>query len=100
MEIIVNQYHIGRLLAHICSILAHCNANVCLLEGHTIVDSVSGHAHNVARTLQGLDNLQLVSWRDAIEDAHIVRHLVQLMLVQLIDLLARQCLMVYGIDAN
>lgn len=54
MKVIGDENHVGGLLAHIGTVLAHCNANVSTLQGDAIVDAVTRHADNVAATLQRL----------------------------------------------
>ena len=66
-EVVVEQGHSGGFLAHIGSGDAHRDADVRLLQGWRIVDAVSGHRHDLAAVLPGLDDAELVRRRDARE---------------------------------
>lgn len=100
MEIIIDQDHISRLLTHICPVLSHGYADVRLLQGHSVVHPVARHADYVATALQGLDYLQFVAWRYAVEYAHVVGYLVQLVLVHLIHFLTGKRLVMDCIDTD
>lgn len=54
MEVVVDDDHVGRLLADVGAVLAHGDADVGALQGDAVVDTVAGHADNVAGALQGL----------------------------------------------
>lgn len=54
LEVVVHQYHVGRLLADISARLAHRHANVSGLQGHGVIHPVARHGHHSADVLEGL----------------------------------------------
>uniref|UniRef100_A0A1I8HDJ1 Secreted protein n=1 Tax=Macrostomum lignano TaxID=282301 RepID=A0A1I8HDJ1_9PLAT len=59
-EIVIQQYHVRRLLAHVAPSDAHSNANVRLLQSRRIVHSVPSHRHNIAQLLKCFNNDELL----------------------------------------
>ena len=59
-KIIVHQDDCACLLGDIGSIFAHRNTNICLLDRWRVIDSVSGHCHDVSLRFKPFDNAQLV----------------------------------------
>lgn len=51
MKIIVDENHVGRLFAYVRAIFAHGYADVGTFKGDTIVNTVTGHGHNVSGSL-------------------------------------------------
>jgi len=49
------QDHVRRLFGDIGSSYPHGDADLCRLEGRSIVDPVSGHGYDMPLPLQGLD---------------------------------------------
>lgn len=60
MEIIVDKNHVGGFFANVCTIFAHCNANVGTFQSDTVVYTVTGHGDNVSGSLKSLKNMNSV----------------------------------------
>jgi hypothetical protein len=61
-EVIVQQDHISSVLRDVRSGNTHGNADISLLDGWTVVDSVASDTNNSPEALIGLDNKQFLSW--------------------------------------
>jgi hypothetical protein len=68
-EVVVEQHHVGRFLAHFGAGDAHRHTDVGLLQGRGIVDAVAGHGHHLSIGLQGFHDAQLLLGRHARVDA-------------------------------
>lgn len=100
MEIIIDENHVGSLLAHIGAVLSHCDTDVSPLQSDTVIDTVSSHANNVSSVLERLYDRQLVLWGHAIKYADIVDDFFQLRLVELVDVVTRYRLLVDRVQAD
>lgn len=100
MEIVIDENHVCRFLAHVRSILSHRDANVGSFQSHAIVDTVARHADDVSSVLQRLDYGKFVLRRDSVEDADAVDYLLELRLGHLVDVVAADGLLVDRVQAN
>lgn len=80
--------------------VTHSNSNIGTFQGDAIVNTIAGHADNVAISLQRFNYLQFMLWRDPIEDAHVVNALFELQIGHLVNIRARQYNMMNGIQTD
>ena len=59
-EVVVEEHHVGGLLADVGAGHAHADPDVGPLDGHAVVDAVAGHADDVPVGLQGVHDADLV----------------------------------------
>ena len=67
-EIVVGQYHLGRLLGDLRAGDPHGDADVRCLQRRSVVDAVASHRNYLAVRLQRIDDTQLVQGRHAGKD--------------------------------
>jgi len=60
MEVIIHKNHVCCFLTHICAILSHCNTNISLLEGYTVVHTITSHSNNDTTALESLPQTDTV----------------------------------------
>lgn len=86
-EVVVGEDHICGLLGHVSSQFAHADSNICLLQSRSIVHTITSHGHNIATTLESVDDLKLVVRASTREDGDSVHAVRQLGLAHLIKLI-------------
>src|SRR5690606_26061652 len=59
VEVVIQQYEVGRLTCEFAAACAHGDADVGGLQRGAIVHTITGHGHHVALYLQGLHHAQL-----------------------------------------
>ena len=67
-EVVIGQYHVGRLLGDLCTCLAHRYTNVRTLQSRCVVNAVAGHSHDLAVGFERLKDLKLVGRRNPRKD--------------------------------
>ena len=89
-EIIVQQYNRRRFTRHVRAPTAHGDADMGRLDGRRVIHAVSGHGDNVAPTLQAFHDTQFLRRPDAREDRGRREPIREVLVGQLLDVLARQ----------
>ena len=85
-EVVVGQYHGGRLLGDLGALDPHGDADVGLLESGRVVHPVARHRDDLLVRLDGLHQTELVLGARAREDVAVADSLLQRGLVRLLDL--------------
>ena len=85
-EVIVGQHHGGRLPGHCGAGDAHGHADMGGFQGRRIVDAVASHGGDVAIGAQGMDDFDLMRWRNAGKHCDAIDAPRQLRLVHGIEL--------------
>ncbi len=98
--VVIREHHVSGIFGNIRARDPHGNANVCLLDGGSVVDTVAGHRHNFSIGLQCIDNANLVFRGDAREYIRLFDFNNQLLVVNFIQLGAGEHLMPWTKKTN